>query len=74
MVHTIPSAQEVRDALAAMKYVHLQRLADFSGVPFHTLRKIRDGETANPGLETVRKFAPFIDAARGDGVAALVAA
>jgi hypothetical protein len=40
----------------------IQRLADLSGVPFHTLLKIRSGETMNPGIETVRLFAGHLDA------------
>jgi hypothetical protein len=40
----------------------IQRLADLSGVPFHTLLKIRSGETLNPGIETVRLFAGHLDA------------
>ena len=63
----IPSADDLREALSPMKYVHLQRLSSLSGVPFHTLLKIRDGDTENPGLETVRKFAPHIAEALGDG-------
>ena len=38
----------------------LQVVADKSGVPFHTLRKIRDGETENPRIETVRQFWPVV--------------
>jgi hypothetical protein len=62
MITKLPSAAELRTALAPMNYAQLQRLADLSDVPFHTLRKVRDGETANPSLETARKFAPHIKA------------
>ena len=59
----IPSAAEIARRLAPMKASQLQRLAELSGVPFHTLLKIKRGDTENPGIETVRKFAPHIEAA-----------
>lgn len=62
----IPSAAQIRDLLAPMRHGPLQRLAKLSGVPFNTLVKIRDGETKNPGIETVRAFLPHIEAALGD--------
>lgn len=55
---TIPTAQEVRDKLATLNRSDVQALAQRSGVPFHTLLKIKSGETENPGLETVRLFWP----------------
>jgi hypothetical protein len=58
-----PSPEEVRAALAALNAAQLQKLATLSGVPFHTLRKVASGETASPGIVTVRAFAPHIDAA-----------
>jgi hypothetical protein len=39
-------------------------LSRLSGVPWTTLRKIRDGETPNPRLETVRQFLPHMAAVR----------
>ena len=56
MDHAIPSATEVQQRLAAYDYRRLQALASKSGVPFHTLLKIRSGETKNPGIQTVRAF------------------
>ena len=41
-------------------HARLQALALASGVPFTTLWKVRSGETANPGIETVRKFLPHL--------------
>lgn len=41
----------------------LEKLAELSGVPMTTIYKIKLGDTENPGLETVRKFAPHIAAA-----------
>ncbi len=58
----IPTASVVAERLGPLNYAQLDELASLSGVPFHTLRKIRDGETANPRIDTVGKFWPHIDA------------
>lgn len=58
MDNGIPSAQEVRDRLLRLDLAEVRKLAATSGVPFTTLWKVRAGETANPGLDTVRKFWP----------------
>ena len=60
MNQAIPSAADIAQRLAPMKYPQLQRLADLSGVPFHTLLKIRSGETRTPGVETVRSVLPHL--------------
>lgn len=52
----IPSAEEVRAALAPLSLKQLDRLAELSGVPATTIYKVKRGETENPGIETVRKF------------------
>ena len=57
---TIPPSSLVRSRLAGLPLARLQTLACESGVPFSTLVKIRSGYTANPGIETVRKFFPLI--------------
>ncbi len=54
----IPSAQEVRAYLAGLNLAQIQALADSSGTPYTTILKIRNGETGNPGIETVAKFYP----------------
>lgn len=59
----IPAISVVRDALAALTMKQLERLALLSGVPMTTIYKIRLGDTENPGIETVRKFVPHINAA-----------
>lgn len=69
MNDTIPSTEQVRAALAPLNGKQLERLAQLSGVPMTTIYKVKLGETTNPGIETVRKFAPHIAAARA-GVAA----
>ena len=56
----IPSAAEIADRLADLKGPQLQRLAQLSGVPFHTLLKIKSRETKDPRIDTVRQFALFI--------------
>lgn len=60
MNNTIPSAADIAAQLAQLKAQQIQRLSELSGVPFHTLLKIKSMETANPRLDTVRQFAPFI--------------
>jgi len=57
---SIPSAEEISRELLALGTAQLRVLSELSGVPFTTLLKVRSGETANPGVETVRKFRPFI--------------
>ena len=52
----LPSPDDVRSALKPLTGPGLQQLAERSGVPFHTLLKIRDGQTTNPRLGTVRQF------------------
>ena len=59
----IPSVEVVRAQLLNLPDNGLKTIAAQSGVPFTTLWKIRAGETANPGIETVRKFYPFLPAA-----------
>jgi len=59
---TIPSGEQVRARLAGLSNSQLGEISAASGVPFTTLWKIRAGQTLNPGIDTVRKFAPFIPA------------
>jgi transcriptional regulator with XRE-family HTH domain len=58
-----PSVSEVQAWLKPLSEKQVATLAKFSGVGFGTLSKIRRGQTANPGLETVRRFVPYIKAA-----------
>jgi predicted transcriptional regulator len=60
---TIPAAVEVQATLKALSHSQMQELARLADVPFTTLWKVRSGETANPGIETVRKFVPHIEQA-----------
>ncbi len=66
----IPSAEDVRAALAPLTLKQLDRLAELSGVPATTIYKIKRGETENPGVETVRRFLPFVGAASTDRASA----
>lgn len=63
---SIPSAEQVRAALAPLNLKQLDRLEKLSGVPATTIYKIKRGETPNPGVETLRKFLPFIAAVAAD--------
>ena len=64
MVTGIPSGTDVRHALLKLSHSQMGALAAASGVPFTTLWKMRSGETSNPGIETVRKFMPHVEAAK----------
>lgn len=63
MTNAALSAEEVRTALSPLGMAQIDRLAILSGVPPTTIYKIKRGETSNPGIETVRKFMPHIQAA-----------
>ena len=62
MDEKIPSTEEVRQRLLALRYGQVEKLALLSGVPLTTLWKVRSGDTENPGLDTVRKFYRHIQA------------
>ncbi len=64
MEHAMPSAEDVRAQLQPLDRAALIRLGQRSCVPFHTLVKIRSGETKNPGIDTVRAFLPYVEEAR----------
>lgn len=56
MATNLPSAADVAESLKPLSNQQLEWLAVRSGVPYHTLLKIRSGETANPRIDTVRQF------------------
>jgi len=60
MQNEIPSAAEVRERLEALSRSQLIELAEKTDTPFHTLRKIKSGETLDPKLETVRAVWPTL--------------
>lgn len=68
-MNDIPSAADVFERLSPLSYQQLEELARISGVPFHTLLKIRDGDTGNPRIDTVCKFWPHIEAAAAKAAA-----
>lgn len=57
---TIPGAAEIRAKLQPLSRQQLGVLAELAEVPFHTLWKIRSGETKDPGIDTCAKFYPHI--------------
>jgi predicted transcriptional regulator len=61
---SIPTAKDVAVKLQPMTYAQISELSRRSSVPFHTLLKIRSGETSNPRIQTVSQFWAHIDAAR----------
>lgn len=62
MNSSIPAAADVQAALKRLDHAQMHELSKLSGVPFTTLWKVRAGDTANPGIETVRKFMPHVPA------------
>jgi predicted transcriptional regulator len=62
MDQSFPSAAQIQAELSKLSIKQMDRLAELSGVPSTTIYKIKRGETANPGIETVRKFMPHIAA------------
>ncbi len=62
MKPNIPSAAQVREALAPLSLKQVDALSRLSGIPATTIYKIQRGETKNPGIETLRGFLPHIAA------------
>lgn len=60
MVDVLPNPEQLRAMMVGMNYAAMERLASVSGVPFHTIRKIRDGETRDPGLNTAHMLWPHL--------------
>ena len=60
MANTLPPIADVATRLHAMTARQLQLLALLSGVPEHTLLKIRNGQTVSPRYETVRAILPLM--------------
>lgn len=61
---SVPSAADVQAELRPLTRAQLQQLGAAAEVPWTTIDKIRRGETRDPGIETVRRFLPLVDAAR----------
>jgi hypothetical protein len=53
---SIPSMTQVRAALKARPYSELKAAADAAGLPYTTAWRIANGDTPNPGVETVRRL------------------
>lgn len=60
MKSPIPSGADLQQLLAPLTNTQLYALEHHSAVPFTTLWKIRAGVTVSPGIETVRRFYPFL--------------
>ena len=58
MTSNIPTPDDLRGVLGRLRGGDLQELSRVSGVPFWTLIKVRNGETPNPRIGTVRAFWP----------------
>lgn len=54
----IPTCAQLREKLLALSWGQVQELSRKTGAPFTTVWKIRDGETTDPRLETVRVIWP----------------
>ena len=50
----------VRSRLEHATRQELKAVASFTGVPFHTLRKIVDGETRNPRYHTIEPLRRYV--------------
>lgn len=66
MAITIPPLSMVRARLKKLTGAQMEELAKDSGVGKQTLVNIRYGITANPGIETVRRFWPLLVAEASD--------
>jgi len=55
-----PSAEDVRALLAPFTMRQIFVLAAMSGVSWTTIYKIKRNETRNPGVETLRRFMPYV--------------
>ena len=59
----LPSTEDLRAALIAMRIGSITRLSELSGVPLQTIYSIRSGRTKIAGLETARRIIPHLRAA-----------
>lgn len=58
MASQIPSAADFRARLQLLTWAEVQSLCDRHGAAFTTVWKVRQGQTENPGIETVRRLWP----------------
>jgi hypothetical protein len=66
MKPSIPSGAEIKARLRRLGYAELLPISRASGVPINTLYSIRDhAGDPNPGVDTVRKFLPYLPKAAG---------
>ena len=62
MDQAIPPPEEVRRRLELLSWAETQELCKRTGVPFTTVWKLRQGETTNPRIETLRAIWPDLQA------------
>lgn len=62
----VPSIEQIREALQPLTLKQLEALEKLSGVPATTIYKIKRGETTNPGVETIGRFLPHVQAVLRD--------
>lgn len=63
---------ELQDLLARLRSEppnRIRALADETGIPYGTLRKLRGGDTANPRYSTLKKLRTHYVERRGQAVA-----
>ena len=60
MAYKLPPIQDIASQLNGMTARQVQLLALLSGVPEHTLLKVRSGQTPNPRYCTVRAILPLM--------------
>jgi predicted transcriptional regulator len=51
----------IRSRLGSATRPELKAVAEFTGIPFHTLRKIVDGETQNPRFNTIEPLRKYVE-------------
>ena len=56
MKQDLPSIDVIKSRLSDLNHAELNALVAASGVPFGTLMKIRQGDTKDPRLTTVRSI------------------
>jgi len=56
MRYTIPTSDQVRAVLAPLSFAQMGELAEKTGVPLSTIRRVRCGETARPDVDCVKRL------------------
>ena len=59
--HAMDSLAMIKSRLGNATWAELKVVAEFTGVPFHTLRKVIYGETVNPRYQTVEPLRRYVE-------------